>query len=85
MSEEAFQAVKNVGVQFAEAEDAGACLLRILGDPSVNGHSFFISARKWAATGFIDLDLDEYAGNELLKEIQYDQVKHAPASKGLFA
>lgn len=30
LSEEAFQHVSDVGVQFAEREDAGKCLLRIL-------------------------------------------------------
>ena len=71
-------------MEFAEAEDAGQCLLRILSDSKINGHSFFISARKWASRGYIDLDLDDYPGNELVQEIQMDQMRHAPVSKGLF-
>jgi len=50
----------------------------------VNGHSFFVSARKWAAKGYIDFDIDDYLGNELIKEIQEDQMKGAEAGKGLF-
>lgn len=84
LSEEDFAQVKDLGVEFALAEDAGNCLLRILGDRNVNGHSFFIAAKKWAASGFMDLDLDDYSGNELIKEIQEDQMRGAPVEKGLF-
>ncbi len=84
MSEKAFAHVANVGVQFAKAEDAGQCLLRILSDSSVNGHSFFVTARKWAPRGYIDLDLDDYPSNELLSEIQDEQMRSAPVSAGLF-
>ncbi|KAK9319074.1 hypothetical protein V1517DRAFT_75499 [Lipomyces orientalis] len=84
LSEEDFAHVTDVGVQFAEAEDAGQCLLRILSDTSINGHSFFIAARKWASRGYMDLDLDDYPGNTLLLEVQEDQVKSAPVSMGLF-
>lgn len=59
-------------------------MLRILSDPAVNGHSFFISARRWAARGYIDLDIDDYPGNDLIKEIQEDQMKGAEAERGLF-
>jgi hypothetical protein len=72
-------------VQFAEAEDAGKCLLRILSDQTINGHSLFVCARKWAPNGFMDLDLDDYRGSALLQEIQDDQLKSAPVSVGLFA
>ncbi|KAH8195831.1 hypothetical protein TruAng_010001 [Truncatella angustata] len=84
LSKEAFQHVEDVGVQFAEAEDAGRCLLRILGDKTVNGHSFFISARKWASQGFIDFDIDDHADNELIVAIQKDQLLSAPVENGLF-
>ncbi|KAK9357456.1 hypothetical protein V1504DRAFT_442807 [Lipomyces starkeyi] len=84
MSEEEFAHVAEVGVEFAEAEDAGQCLLRILSDASINGHSFFIAARKWASRGYVDLDLDDYPGNALIQEIQEDQVKSGPVSMGLF-
>lgn len=82
MSEEAFEQVKSKGVEFATTEDAGSCLLRILSDRSVNGHSFFLSARKWASRGYLDLDLEDYEG-ELLKEIQKDQLANAPPEDGL--
>ena len=85
LSEEDFENVRKLGVEFALAEDAGQCLLRILSDTSVNGHSFFISARRWAKRGYIDFDIDDYPGNELIKEIQEDQMKGAPVEKGLLA
>lgn len=84
LSEEAWQQAKDAGVEFAEAADAGQCLLRILSDSTVNGHSFFVAARKWAKRGYIDLDLDDYT-DDLLKEIQADQVRTTPVSAGLFA
>ena len=79
-----FDAVEKAGVQLATTEDAGQCLLRLLSDTGINGRSLFVSARKWAPKGYIDLHLDEYAGNELLKEVQADQVKFAPVELGLF-
>lgn len=84
LPEEKFKHVANTGIQFATAEDAGQCLLRILSDPSVNGHSFFVTCRKWASRGYIDLDLEDYPGNDLLAEIQDDQIRPAPVSAGLF-
>ncbi|KAF7179579.1 hypothetical protein CNMCM7691_008627 [Aspergillus felis] len=84
LPEKMFAHISNVGVQFATPEDAGQCLLRILSDPSVNGHSFFVTARKWASRGYVDLDLDDYPGNALLGEIQEEQMLSAPVSAGLF-
>ncbi|KAL2066805.1 hypothetical protein VTL71DRAFT_1229 [Oculimacula yallundae] len=84
LSEEAFDAVSASGVSFAQPEDAGRCLLRILSDPSMNGKSLFLSPRKWAPNGFLDLDLDDYPGNELLQEIQREQICTDPVEKGLF-
>ncbi|KAK7736316.1 hypothetical protein SLS63_003293 [Diaporthe eres] len=84
LSEEAFRNVAGVGVEFATTEDAGRCLLRILADSGVNGHSFFVCARKWAPeTGFVDLGIDEY-DSELIQEIQRDQLLSAPVEAGLF-
>lgn len=83
LSQKDWDGVSAVGVQFAELEDAGKCLLRILSDPQVNGHSLFLAARKWAASGFVDLDLDDYK-DPLLREIQEDQTKAAPVSLGLY-
>jgi hypothetical protein len=74
-----------VGVEFAKAEDAAQCLLRILGDVSINGHSLFVSGRKWAPNGYLDLDLEDYPQSPLIQEIQEDQMKSAPVSLGLFA
>ena len=71
-------------VQFAELEDAGQCLLRILSDPSVNDRSPFLSARKWAPRGYIDLDIDDYPNSELLQEIQKEQMMSALLEAGLF-
>ncbi|KZF19308.1 short chain dehydrogenase/ reductase [Xylona heveae TC161] len=84
LSEEAFAHVSNAGVQFAEAEDAGQCLLRILSDKNINGHSIFVSGRKWASRGYMDLDLEDFSGNALIQEMQEDQMRPAPVSKGLF-
>ncbi|RAQ57207.1 short chain dehydrogenase/reductase family oxidoreductase [Aspergillus flavus] len=84
LSEDAFAHVSSLGVVFATVEDAGQCLLRILSDTSINGHSIFVSGRKWAAQGYLDLDLEDYAGSALIQEIQEDQMKSAPASLGLF-
>jgi len=84
LSEKAFKVVTDAGVQFAEAEDAGHCLLRILADTEINGKSLFLSPKKWASVGFLDLDVDDYPGNELLQEIQADQIKSAPVFAGLF-
>ncbi|KAE8165662.1 hypothetical protein BDV40DRAFT_297370 [Aspergillus tamarii] len=84
LSEEAFAHVSSLGVVLATVEDAGQCLLRILSDTGINGHSIFVSGRKWAAQGYMDLDLEDYAGNALIQEIQEDQVKSAPAELGLF-
>lgn len=84
LSEEAFRNVAGVGVEFAVAEDAGRCLLRILADSGVNGHSLFVCARKWVReSGFVDLGIDEY-DSELIQEIQRDQLLSAPVEAGLF-
>jgi hypothetical protein len=51
----------------------------------MNGRSLFVSARKWAAKGYIDLNLDGYAPDKaLLQEIQTDQTRSAPVRAGLF-
>ncbi|KAJ9314990.1 hypothetical protein DTO271D3_4729 [Paecilomyces variotii] len=84
LPEEIFARVARSGVEFADPADAAQCLLRILSDSSVNGHSFFVSAKKWAPRGFIDLDLEDYPGNILLQEIQDDQMKPVPVVMGLF-
>ncbi|KAJ5661893.1 uncharacterized protein N7477_009509 [Penicillium maclennaniae] len=84
LSEEAFAHVTSVGVQLAEASEAGDCLLHILRDSSINGRSFFVSGKKWSPQGYIDLDLEDYRGNPLLESIQEDQVKSAPVEMGLF-
>lgn len=84
LTDEAFRNVRQAGVELATVEDAGRCLLRILGDEGgVNGHSFFVCARKWAPeSGYVDLGLDDYDG-ELLREIQRDQLVSAPVEAGL--
>ncbi|KAJ5595641.1 adam [Penicillium hetheringtonii] len=84
LSEETFAHVESVGVQVAEASDAGQCLLRILGDSAVNGRSIFVSGRKWSSRGFLDLDIDDYPKGSLIESIQEDQIKPAPVELGLF-
>lgn len=76
--------MEKCGVQFAEAGDAANTLLRILSDRTINGRSLFVSARKWAPAGYLDLDVDDYPGNKLIQEIQVDQMKAAPVDEGLF-
>ncbi|OBU00799.2 hypothetical protein VE01_01135 [Pseudogymnoascus verrucosus] len=84
LSTEEFAHVESRGVQFAEAEDAGSALLRLLSDTTINGRSLFVSARKWAPAGYLDLDVDDYPGNELIQEIQVAQMAAAPVEEGLF-
>lgn len=74
--------MQDVGVEFAAPEDAGRVLLRILSDASINGRSLFLSPRKWAPKGYLDLDIDDY-DSELLQEIQSDQLKGAAVEEGL--
>lgn len=68
----AFQHVQDSGVEFAEVEDAGRCLLRILSDSRINGRSLFIAARKWSPSGYLDPDLDGLPDWNLIREIQTD-------------
>ncbi|KAK1146137.1 hypothetical protein N8T08_003226 [Aspergillus melleus] len=84
LSEEAFAHVTNVGVRFAEASEAGECLLRILSDSTINGRSFFVSGKKWSSRGYLDLDIDDYEDGSVIEDIQKDQVKSAPVEMGLF-
>ncbi|KAI9040591.1 putative short chain dehydrogenase/reductase [Aspergillus affinis] len=84
LSDEAFAHVTSVGVEFAEASEAGECLLRILSDSTINGRSFFVSGKKWSSRGYLDLDFDDYEEGSLIEEIQKDQVKSAPVELGLF-
>jgi hypothetical protein len=85
LSPEIFDEVKSKGVDFADASDAAACVLKILSDASINGHSFFIAPRKWADEGYIDLGLDEYTEDtELLREVQKMQMASKPPEDGLF-
>lgn len=83
LSKEAFDQVKNLGVEFATLSDAGECLLRIVADKSVNGRTLFLSPRKWAARGYLDLDLDDYS-DALLREITADQLKGSEHEDKLF-
>ncbi|KFA76910.1 hypothetical protein S40288_06188 [Stachybotrys chartarum IBT 40288] len=84
LSQEAFDHVRDVGVEFATTEDAGQLALRILGDPSINGRNLFLCPRKWAPKGYLDLDLEDPPKDSLLAEIQADQIKGAPVELGLF-
>ena len=83
LSKEAFDEVKGLGVEFATLEDAGQCLLRIVSDERINGHSLFLSPRKWAPRGYLDLGLDDYE-DRLLQEITTDQLKGSKYDERLF-
>jgi hypothetical protein len=48
---------------------------------SMDGRYFF---HKWAANGYMDLDLDDFEDSSLYAEIQTDQMKGAPVEEGLF-
>ncbi|KAF4973358.1 hypothetical protein FSARC_336 [Fusarium sarcochroum] len=84
LSKEAFDKVEKSGVEFATAEDAGECALKILSDRSINGRSLFVCARKWAPRGYLDLDIEDYPESPLIQEIQHDQMRNAPVDLGLF-
>lgn len=84
LSAKAFAHVESRGVQFAEAQDAGSALLKLLSDTTINGRSLFVSARKWAPAGYLDLDVDDYPRNKLIQEIQVAQMAAAPVEEGLF-
>jgi hypothetical protein len=71
-------------VALATQEDGGRLLLRLMADTSINGRQMFLSPRKWAPLGYMDLDLDDFEDNSLYAEMQTDQMKGAPAEEGLF-
>ena len=84
LSDEVFDDLKKKGVEFATLDDAGQCLLRLLSDTKINGRSLFLSARKWAPRGYIDLDLEDTEENEMRREIQDHQMRGEPVEAGLF-
>lgn len=79
-----FEKTQEQGIEFATLQDAGQCLLRILSDRSINGRSLFLSPRKWAKNGYLDLDTDGYFDKGLLGEIQREQIRPAAVELGLF-
>lgn len=83
LSEETWTHIKKSGVQFATVEDAGQALLRLLSDQTIQGRTFFISARKWASSGYVDFDVDDYR-DDLLREVQTAQMLASPPDAGLF-
>lgn len=83
LSKEAFDHVKSLGVEFATLQDAGECLLRIVADKSVNGHTLFLSPRKWATKGYVDLGLEDYR-DKVLQEITTEQLKGSESEEKLF-
>jgi hypothetical protein len=72
------------GVEFAQTGDAAQCLLKIVGDDTINGHSFFISFLKCAPHGYMNLEWKEFPNSALICEIQEDQMKSASVDLGLF-
>ncbi|RBQ77003.1 hypothetical protein FVER14953_12392 [Fusarium verticillioides] len=83
LSNDQFDQVEKSGVEFATAEDAGECALRILSDTNIDGRTLFVCARKWAPRGYIDLNIEDYPEG-LIREIQEDQMRNAPVDLGLF-
>ncbi|KAF5603295.1 15-hydroxyprostaglandin dehydrogenase [Fusarium pseudocircinatum] len=83
LTRDQFDRVEKSGVEFATAEDAGECALRILSDPNINGRTLFVCARKWAPRGYMDLNIEDYPEG-LIQEIQEDQMRNAPVDLGLF-
>ncbi|KAG5826640.1 hypothetical protein H9Q74_003268 [Fusarium xylarioides] len=83
LSNDQFDQVEKSGVEFATAEDAGECALRILSDTSINGRTLFVCARKWAPRGYMDPNIEDYPEG-LIQEIQEDQMRNAPVDLGLF-
>jgi NAD(P)-dependent dehydrogenase (short-subunit alcohol dehydrogenase family) len=80
----AFDHVESAGVSFATLEDGGKLLLRLMSDSSINGRQMFLAPRKWAPSGYLDLDLDDFGDGTFLTEVQRDQMKGAPVDEGLF-
>ncbi|KAL3455057.1 hypothetical protein BJX64DRAFT_298240 [Aspergillus heterothallicus] len=64
-------------------KDAGQCLIRILSDRTINGKSLFMTSKKWAVKGYLDLDLEDYDGIDFLQEAQEEQMRLAPLEAGL--
>jgi hypothetical protein len=80
----AFDQVESAGVSFATLEDGGKLLLRLMADSSINGRQMFLAPRKWAPSGYLDLELDDFGDATFLAEVQRDQMKGAPVEEGLF-
>lgn len=76
--------MQDSGVELATLKDAGALVLRILSDTAINGKSLFLSPRVWAPCGYLDLDIEDFRGNELMEEIQSKQMANSPVKLGLF-
>lgn len=84
LPEATWKYLQEIGVEFATLEDAQRCLKHIVSDKSINGRNLFLSARRWAPHGYLDLNLDDYSHDALIREIQADQVKSNPPENGLF-
>lgn len=69
---------------FASSEDGGKLLLRLMADSSINGRQMFLAPRKWAPSGYLDLELDDFEERTFLAEVQEDQMRGAPVEEGLF-
>ncbi|KAJ5135231.1 uncharacterized protein N7515_004509 [Penicillium bovifimosum] len=58
------------GVQYAEIEDAAESLMRIACDTSVCGRALAVVPRVWAPQGYLDVDHDDYRGDDMFVEWQ---------------
>ncbi|KIX99561.1 uncharacterized protein Z520_05137 [Fonsecaea multimorphosa CBS 102226] len=68
-SETAKQFLDALGTEFADVDDAGRCVMRIVSDPNVNGRAFGIVPRSMAPHGFFDIDIDDYKEGTLLNDM----------------
>lgn len=84
LPDSAYEHVAAAGVEFATAEDGGQLLLRIVSDSRIQGRQVFLAPRKWAASGGLDLGIDDFEGDEFLQQVQREQLLGAPVEEGLF-
>ncbi|KAL1583078.1 hypothetical protein WHR41_08251 [Cladosporium halotolerans] len=84
LPESAYEHVEAAGVEFATAEDGRQLLLRIVSDSRIQGRQLFLAPRKWAASGGLDLGIDDFEGDEFLQQVQREQLLGAPVEEGLF-
>ncbi|KAK3697635.1 hypothetical protein LTR37_017374 [Vermiconidia calcicola] len=81
MTKEFQEMVAGRGLRFAETADAGAAVLHLASDESINRRACTIVTRNTAPQGFTDLLQDDIAEDDSL-ELWRDMVTHAPLKTG---